>query len=136
MEKAIIELMEKIKKNKFAFIGSAALWLRGVDIKLDDIDIITDDKGVEKIAEIFNSNLEKKRGFVETYFEINKFPIQALSYQNNPVRKFDFDNELEWIDKFNQKIPCMSLKSELAVYQELGREEDKKTIEIITNLLE
>jgi hypothetical protein len=86
---------------------------------------------LKKIAEIIKSEIINKRGFLETYFHINDFPVQALSYENNPVRQFDFDSEVELVKKAGKKIPCMSLKSELKVYQALNRASDKETVEII-----
>jgi hypothetical protein len=48
MGKTIDVLIEKLKGIKYAFIGSAALWIRGVNVNPDDIDIVTDDSGVKK----------------------------------------------------------------------------------------
>ena len=137
MEKIIKQLKSKLDNNNidFAFIGSVALWLRGVKIDPDDIDIVTDDVGVKKASSIFGSKLIFKRGFWETYFDLKNIPVQILSYQNNPVREFDFASEKELVGRNNQKYPCMSLDSELKVYRELNRTDDQNTIKIIKKLI-
>lgn len=125
MEKALEIILNKLDGVKFALVGSFNLQTQGIDIKANDLDLLTDDENIEKIAQIFGSKVTNERIFKETNFMINKEYVQVVSNQNNDLRVRDLDSEIIIVEKNGMKIPCMSLESELYFYSNSGREMDK-----------
>lgn len=124
-------LIEKLKGIDFAVLGSYNLYLQGIEISPKDLDLITDDNGIQEIIDIFGSNLTPNEGgYKETEFEIDDVEIHVVSNINNKLRP-PFRGNIVWLEKNNLKIPCMSLDSELLFYEKINREKDKGKVELI-----
>ncbi len=130
MEKAFQEILKKLKEVQFACIGTTNMSLQGIDIQPKDIDFVSDDEGVEKIAQTFGSQIDESRGFKETEFKIVNWEVHVASMTTNPLRNDDFKN-LIWVEKWGLKIPCMPLKSDLKFYQRANRAKDRDKIKLI-----
>ena len=131
-------LVEKLQGIKFALIGSADLEFQGINIEARDIDLLVDNEGIEKIANIFNSTLIKnaEKGYLETKFHINNVEIHCVSNILNPLRPIDILDSSVLIEKNGIKIFCMPLKTELEFYKYLNRDKDQKTIKLIEEKLD
>jgi len=133
MEQALRILLEKLKGIDFALIGTFNLFLQGVKVSPHDLDILTDDEGMDKISRIFGSKitLEKEDRYKETKFKIGDTEVHVVSNKNNPLRPQDFRKQIVWVKKGDLEVPCMSLESELRFYQQVGRSKDRGKIDLI-----
>lgn len=134
MEKAFEILLAKLKGVDFALISSANLMVQGIAVEPRDIDIVTDNEGVERIAGIFKSQVINEKGFKETEFEIEGFEVHATSLEGNPLRHDDFRKPV-WIKKWNLKIPCLPLEADLRFYQSANRPKDAQKIKLLEEKL-
>lgn len=121
-------LLAKLEGVDFALLGSYNLFIQGIKVTPRDVDLLTDDEGIRKIGQTFDSEVIKKpeNHYKETQFLIGKVEVHVVSCKNNPLHPDDFKKYIIWIEKENLKIPCMSLTSELAFYHGAGREKDRK----------
>ena len=126
MEQALRTILEKLEDIDFALLGTFNLSLQGIEITPHDLDLLTDDEGVDKIGKIFASTIteEKEDHYKETKFYVSGVEVHVVSSENNSLRPRNFQRETIWIQKGDLKIPCMSLKSELQFYQQAGRAKD------------
>jgi len=113
----------------FALLGTANLKLQGMDFNPNDLDFLVDDTGINKISKLFKSKITKNSGYLEICFIIDKIEVHFVSNILNNMRPANFIEHIIIVEKYNLKIPCMSLQSELEAYEKMGRNKDKeKTI--------
>lgn len=130
-------LIGKLQGIKFALIGSMDLKFQGIEIEARDIDLLVDNEGIEKIANIFNATLIKNadKGYLETKFYIDNVEVHCVSNILNPFRPDDILASSVQIERNGIKIFCMPLKTELEFYKHLNRKKDQKTIKLIEEKL-
>ncbi|KKR43638.1 MAG: hypothetical protein UU51_C0016G0008 [Microgenomates group bacterium GW2011_GWC1_41_20] len=127
----LVILLRKLDKVEFAILGSYNLYLQGINIIPNDLDLITDDRGMSKIGKIFKSKIVlNESGYKETEFNINNVEVHVVSNINNKFRP-PFRNDIVWLEKDDLKVPSMSLVSELSFYEKINRGKDKGKIELI-----
>jgi len=131
-------LLKKLGGIDFALLGTFNLSLQGIKIIPGDLDLLTDDEGIEKISQIFKSTVvkEKEVGYKETQFQIKGIEVHVVSNKKNPLRPQNFKKHLVWIEKEGLKIPCMSLESELSFYRQARREKDRGKVRLIQERLQ
>jgi hypothetical protein len=134
MEIAFKKIVEKLEDIDFAFIGTANLKLQGIDIEPEDIDIISNDENLIKIAKIFGSKVYNRRGFKESDFQIESHDVHVASFEGNSLREDAFKNII-YVKKYGLKIPCMPLESDLEFYRKANRVKDKGKISLIEQKL-
>lgn len=128
IKKALQEIVRRLPGKKFNWRleGSANLLLQGVDTSVRDLDITTDDEGIEIFRHIMKDSIvsdtyDHKKYTLLSYF--NGFEVDINSCGDTNLGKFDktviYDN-----------IPILPLKYAREVYQELGR---KEKVELIDN---
>lgn len=115
----------------FALIGTFNLQVQGIKIDAHDLDILTDNDGLNKFAQIFESQIVKQNYYNETQLNIGKTEIHIVCSTKNPFRPNDFKKEIVIIKKEGLQILCMSLKSELDFYSRINRPKDKNKVELI-----
>jgi len=140
----VIKKIAKILSNKkidWTLIGSANLSLQGVEIEANDIDILTDKKGIEEI----DSLLSEFRIQKPTYSSTNMFrSCRGLyiieSIQIDIMSDFQYHkkdslwsekmglNEKNFIELNGIKIPIRPLKKEYEFYIRMRRLEKAKKI--------
>ena len=125
MQDALKIILEKLSDVKFALVGSFNLQTQGIDLTVHDLDLLTDDEGLEKIVEIFASRINDFGPYKSTGFMLAGTEVQAVSNTGNPIRLPDFKKYIVLVEKDGLKVPCMSLESELYFYTNAGREKDK-----------
>ncbi|MFH1863519.1 MAG: hypothetical protein ABIJ85_01220 [bacterium] len=62
--KALEVLLKKLEGIDFALLGTFNLFLQGIKIEPHDLDLITDNKGIRKIAGIFRSKITKNDSYM------------------------------------------------------------------------
>lgn len=128
-------LTGKLKGIGFAVIGSYNLYLQGIDVNPNDLDVFVDDRDMGKISRMFKGKITiNKLGHREIKLKINGVEIHIGSNLNETLRP-PFRENTVWLKKGNLKIPCMSLESELSFYEKVKRKKDKKKIEFIKERL-
>lgn len=130
-------LIERLKDVDFALIGTFNLSIQGIDMSPNDLDILTEEAGIYKIGEIFDSPIVQANSgpWKEVGFMIGDVEVQATSVADNPLRPMDFKKHIILIEKEGVQIPCMSLESELDFYKKAGREKDKLKVGLIESRL-
>ena len=105
--------------------GSANLKIQGVKVSVQDLDITTNDEGIE----IFRNAL--KKFIVKDFFsqkingrsivcDINNFEVEINSYGNRELNMFDKTEKIFWNDL---KIPILSLEYAKKFYELIDRKE-------------
>lgn len=130
-------LLQKLKNIDSALLGTFNLFIQEINVVPRDLDLLTDDEGIEKISQIFGSKItkEKEDHYKETFFQIENIEVHVVSNKNNPLRSKNFKKQIVWIEKEELKIPCMSLESELLFYQQASREKDREKVQLIKGCL-
>jgi len=139
--KKVLEIIYGHLKNsdiKWAIFGSANLLLQGLQIKPNDIDILTDEQGAYKIENIFSKYSVKKVSFssngkVQSHygaFDIDGVKVEIIgdfrsSVDLKPIAELKNCTNLMLGDI---KLPCLTLEDELISYTRLGRPEKVKLI--------
>ncbi|MGM0439296.1 MAG: hypothetical protein ACQEP3_02595 [Patescibacteria group bacterium] len=128
-------ILEKIPENvRWHLDGSVNLLIQGVDLKPNDLDVTTDDKGIEVFRDVFNNFIvedeygEKVSGRT-LRLELEEEEIEINSYEDKRLSKFDSVVEINWKDL---KLPILPLKEAKDFYKQIKREEKVK---LITNFL-
>lgn len=135
-EKILKSVVSKISDAKFALLGTLNLKLQGIGVNPTDIDFLTDDGGIEKVSQIFNSKISKNEtGYLETIFEIDGIEVHFVSNSQNPVRPVNFMDYTILIEKDGIKILAMSLESELKAYHKMKRDKDVEKIKLLEEKL-
>ncbi len=138
IEKVVVQLSAKLKGKVYAIRGTASLVLQGVDMVVDDIDVICDkdsalflntafdDKVIEKVKHSESSNFKSYFGrfnFEEVLVEV----MGELEILNTNKRKI---KEVKWTGAGNQagninvagkQVRVTTIESELAMYAAMGR---------------
>lgn len=119
----------------FCVLGSFNLYLQGADITPHDLDFITDDESLKKVASLYNSKITNEFGYLETEFEIDYVGIHFVSNNNNEPFTTNDNNQVEWINREDLNIPCRSLQSELEAYKKMTGEKYKNKVKMIEDLI-
>jgi len=114
--------------------GSANLKIQGVEVTVQDLDITTNDSGIE----IFRNTLKKY--IVKDFFsqkingrslvcDINGFEVEINSYGDRELDMFDKTKKIFWNDL---QIPVLPLKYAKKFYELINR---KEKVDLISNYL-
>jgi|TARA_B100001971_G_C17792119_1_gene335055 hypothetical protein len=114
--------------------GSANLKIQGVEVSVQDLDITTNDEGIE----IFRNALKKY--IVKDFFsqkingrsivcDINNFEIEINSYGDRELDMFDKTEKIFWNDL---KIPILPLEYAKKFYELINR---KEKVDLISKYL-
>ena len=114
--------------------GSANLKIQGVEVSVQDLDITTNNEGIE----IFRNTLKKY--IVKDFFsqkinghsivcDINNFEIEINSYGDRKLDMFDKTEKIFWNDL---KIPILPLEYAKKFYELINR---KEKVELISKYM-
>lgn len=134
MEKTFQEILEKLKGINLALVGTVNMNFQGIEIEPNDIDFVTDDYGIEKIAKIFFSNITDNDGYKETEFALRGSKVHFISKTTNPLRMDDSINPI-FIRKWDLEIPVMPLEYELEFYKKLNTSKAEVKVSLIKEKL-
>ena len=127
----------------WAFTGSVNMALQGLAITPNDIDIITDEEGAHKIAELLAEfEIEpmalKQADIIRSHigvFEIEGVKVEVIAELESKSDAGDWAAAPNYkkaymsIVYINMKVPILDLEYELEIYKLLGRDEKVRKIE-------
>ncbi|MFH1332253.1 MAG: hypothetical protein ABIH63_03125 [archaeon] len=132
-----VALNLKDKKLKWALVGTSNLALQGIDVKPNDLDIVTSVKNLDFFGKTFKRYVKEPifkvpayEGFLE-YFKV-RFQIKGVEvevsgeYDNDVYFRRIKGGDLVKIRLGKIIIPCLSLGAQLEVYSELGKKDKIK----------
>jgi len=122
----------KDKRIKWALVGSTNMYLQGINVDPNDLDITTNINSLKIFEKEFNEhiikpiskNIKKKYSFKtnELKLLIKGIEVQIIGEHDNGVY---FENinkgNIVLVGLDNIKIPCLSLSSEADAYSKTGR---------------
>lgn len=135
-ERTILFLAGNLKNLRYAFRGTAGLVLQGIEMNVDDIDILCDQKTAEACNNLLREFVLEEVSYKESpkfksyfgKFKINDIPIEVMGeWQIKDVKG-------NWSEPFNasekekmevlinsQKIFVTTPETELLMFSKLGR---------------
>lgn len=129
MHQVLKQLVDQLSGLNFCLIGSENLKCQGINIEPKDLDFLIDEKGLEKVAEIFNCTIrDNKDDYKECEFKIDNIQVHFVT--ESPLREGQSATK-EIINLNNLKISAASLESELDFYQKWNRLKDQPKIRLI-----
>lgn len=134
MDKVFLEILNQLKEIDFATIGSTNMKLQGIDVVPNDVDFLTDDVNIEKVAKIFSSKISNDNGYKETEFKIDNIDIHFVSSSSNSLRVYDC-HKVILIDVWGLQIPVMPLELELEFYRKFNTKKAQNKVKLIMEKL-
>lgn len=138
IKKALLIISKRLKNTKirWVIVGSASLALQGVEVKPNDIDILTDKEGAFKINKILKEYevrpVEFRRSELwESY--LGEFNIKGVKVEvMGDLRKVNGElisiseklSNANFVRLNEEKIPVASLTDQLESYRRIKRKED------------
>lgn len=131
-------ISNKLEKNKikWAVIGSTSMVLHEMPVNPKDIDIIMDLEDLYKLPSIFDNNLEvepqnipENKPAWRIGLVIDDIEIEFLGEKPDGeyLRELKEEN-IDYIDLDNIKIPCFKLEIDAKVYARTGRQNKAEMI--------
>jgi len=135
-EKTISEIAQRMKDTRYAIRGTASLVLQDIDMNIDDIDIIANEKTSllfnDKLKDFINEKVKyKKSEKIKSYygkFTINKIQIEIMgcmqikNKENEWSNPFDASSdEVTSIKLKDQLVKVTTIQTELMMFSLLGR---------------
>ncbi len=111
--------------------GSSNLLIQNLPVQPKDIDIATNNLGLQKISKIFNEKIKYKKDIESNavHIKINDQDIEFLSYNNKNLEMLVKIKIIFWKDL---NLPILPLKEAKRFYQLINR---KDKVELIKNYL-
>ncbi len=139
----------QVKDLNWVLVGSSNLYIQGIKIIANDIDIISTKLDILKIEKVFNEYSQKKIIYSATekyrsYFgkltieNIQVELIAELEFKTPDgiwLKSISLENK-KFIDYKGYTIPVNPLENELLFYEKMNRENDKLKIKLIKKHLE
>ncbi len=135
----LLRISNDLEKNNipWVLVGSLSLYLQGVDIEPEDIDILTTKEGALKLNTIWDKFKIKSVSFGETSsfrsyygrFKINDVYVEVMGELEQKIND-------KWVSLMNRlinpviisisgaRIPVSPLENQLASYEKSNREKD------------
>lgn len=135
--------LAKLKENWF-IIGSSALVLSGIDIGVDDIDLLTSTDDASFLKEIWKEKVYKtyqpKQGdrFRSNFgrFKFSEMDVEVmgdLEVNKNGVWEKLVVNQFNEISVGNLKVKIPTLKEQKRIFEYFGREKDLRKAMLIAD---
>ncbi len=126
-----------IKEINWSVVGSVNLALHGFDLEPQDINIVTDSKGIRAFKQLFSTHISEDllkeksvthSGSIEKLvLEIDGIKVQLIAEPKDGLYTKRLSKVYADLDGFN--IPCASMRTEKAAYSEVGMESKAKLID-------
>lgn len=143
-EKELVYLLQKIKKKikdqekiRWYIDGSASLLISGIPVEVNDLDITTDDVGIDYFKKIFKEAIIKT-GIIKKDLLDNKkerLEILLLNIENYDVEIINYiDRSKEIFDSIkighicNLDVPILPLNKMLEFYEKINKVQKIKII--------
>jgi hypothetical protein len=132
------------KNLHWVLVGSTALAIHGVNVKVNDIDILTNINSADKIAKQLKEYIQEPMHYRENsqfksyhgMFKINGVQVELLAdleciYNNKWIKKKNL-GIVVYKDFSNMIIPVLDLKEEYEAYKRMGKNEKaNKILEVL-----
>ena len=152
MRKEVIEALKLIGQRlnnqgiKWMVVGGTSLALQGVDVESHDIDILTNEEGAFRIAELLKEyEVEPMRFKCSELFRsyLGEFEIKGVKVEVMGDLEAKMGGKWvrveviphESVEVEGVEIPVPSLREQLKAYEMLGREKDKEKMQKIREVL-
>ncbi|MBW3019735.1 hypothetical protein KY334_00400 [Candidatus Woesearchaeota archaeon] len=135
--KKVLEIILKYLEHKeftWRLEGSANLKIQGVDVSIRDLDITTNEEGIEIFRRVLKDYIvkdffsEKIKGH-SLVLDINGFEVEINYYGDRELNMFDKTEFFNWN---NLRIPILPLKYAKFFYESIGR---KEKVDLISRFL-
>lgn len=131
VESALGQIEALLRGVNFAFIGSASLYIQGLDVSPRDIDILTTEETIYEIDRLLEKYRTKDIYFDETegrnslrsFYGIGGIEVEVLGNRNNVYRPVDSLNQKALVSFGGMKLPCIPLEKEMQAYTNMGRKD-------------
>ena len=134
-EETVVFIADKLNGLQYAFRGTTSLVLQGIDMNVDDIDILTDKKTALAANEILKEYLVEKVEYKESdkfksyfgKFRVNTNLVEVYGeWQIKESQKwseiyYSSDDEITKITMGNREIRATSVETELSMFAKMGR---------------
>ena len=142
VEKVVVEIAKRLKGEQYAVRGTASMVLQGLDMGVDDVDLICDEKTALKINDIFKKEILEEVEYKETdkfksffgKFVIDRVLVEVMGEWQVRVERRESgrvevwsekqdasDNQVVEIAVNGQEIRVTKLDLELKTSAEMGR---------------
>lgn len=133
-----INIMKMKAEQNFPIVlsGSTSLYLQGVNIEVNDLDILTDSYGAEYLDNILKEFCIKKSEYSTTdkykshfgIYEIDNVKIDIMGEFQYKLKSGEWSipnhtNKIYLLKYDNIEIPVLSLEQELVEYQNTGKKD-------------
>ena len=129
-------ILNALQRKKFIWRieGSVSLMIQGVNTPFQDLDITTNNEGIEMFREKLKDYIikdffsEKIKGY-SIICKINNFEVEINSYGDRKEQFFDKHKTIEWEGLM---LPILPLEYSKKLYEAIGR---KDKVELISDYL-
>ncbi len=132
IENCLTIILNKIEDKQLVWRldGSANLKVLGINISVNDIDIVTNNVGLIRFKEVLkeyyvNDFYNKSINSYTLTCKINNFTVEVNYYQDKRLNMFD---KIEYLTLGNISINVLPLKNAKTFYELINREEKIKLI--------
>jgi len=125
-------ILDCLKQNPvWRLEGGANLRVQGMDVNVSDLDIATDEQGINIFRESLKQYITKdffneKTNSITLTGSINNVELDINAYQDKELRMFE---EIHFIDWNDLKLPILPLKYAKRFYELINRKEKAELIE-------
>lgn len=131
--KGILQIILESLQNKdfvWRLEGSANLKIQGVEVTVQDLDITTNDDGIDIFRKalkkyIVKDFFSKKINGLSIVCDINNFEVEINSYGDKKLNMFDKTKKISWK---NLIIPILPLEYAKIFYELINRNEKVELI--------
>ncbi len=142
MGEDILEALEKISKMigrdfEWMIIGSCNMFLQGIDVIPNDIDIVAHEGKFEAIKKTFSEHIKRDihiyEGTLGKYpriiVEIEGVEVEIMGEDDNGVYFKNISEGTLELDIRGMRLKCLELEKEAEVYEMLGQEKRVEQID-------
>ena len=128
-EKVVLILAKKLKGQPYAIRGTASLVLQGIEMNVDDIDIVCNKKTALACNDLLKEYLVEKVAYKESEkfkshfgkFEIEGVPVEVMGeWKVGKKGPFDGNQKIQ-IQVQDQRVWLTTIDSELEMFSAMGR---------------
>ena len=130
MEKILKEIIDLAGNIAYSLTGKGNLHLQGIKNPYMELDILTNDSGLNYIANILERDVDFTSGYAKLVTMLSGKVVNFISCDNNPNQAENFLKESILFNYKNLHIPCQSLAVEKQKL-ELDAENNEKLIKLI-----
>jgi len=132
--KTVLLLAESLQSYQYAFRGTASLFLQGIEMNVDDIDILSDKETALSCNELLKEYLLEEVSYKESKqfksyfgkFNIEGMPVEIMGewqikdVKGNWTKPYSAENRIK-MEFEGKEIYVISIEEELLFFAKMGR---------------